>query len=337
MSACWAPRMARYLASRQNVLIVKVRDTGVVLQAVITEQGIGQSGRIYLSEGEGRAMDLAEFLKTVEGTMRARFAESAVISHPGDKGENREEILSEFLSKHLPKRYGVTKGQILTRTGTLSHSADIVIYDAINCPVLYHGRTAILPIEGVYGIIEVKSRLSKAELVDAMKKIESFKNLAPRDLSVVRTREYMTVDRPSRPFGAVFGFALDGNSLASLAKNYADDHGRIHDVNFFTNLVCVLGTGLIHYVKADLEAAQRTLLLDTDEFVDLVLLAEKRRRNGEEEPDVFMSIKSDIAGELSFGRFFVYLLIMLSRLKVGVPDLGLYLDSEANPMIVRES
>ena len=55
-------------------------------------------------------MDLAEFLKAVEGSIRAKFAESAVISHPGDKGENREEILSEFLSKHLPRRYRGDKG-----------------------------------------------------------------------------------------------------------------------------------------------------------------------------------------------------------------------------------
>ena len=33
--------------------------------------------------------------------------------------------------------------------------------------------------EGVYGIIEVKSTLSKSEFVDAAKKIEAFKKLAP--------------------------------------------------------------------------------------------------------------------------------------------------------------
>lgn len=282
-------------------------------------------------------MELAAFLRTVEASMRAKFDESAVVSHPGDKGENREEILSEFLRAHLPHRYGVTKGQILTGSGNLSHSADIIIFDAINCPVLFHSRTAVLPIEGVYGIIEVKSRLSKAELLDAMGKIEAFKRLAPRGLSVVRTREYVAVDRPSRPFGAIFGFELEGNSLNSLTQNFKEEHDRIHDVNFFTNLVCVLGGGLVHYQKDDLVAAQRTILLDTDEFVDLVMLFQKRRANGEDEPDVLTSIITDAAGDLAFGRFFVYLLLMLSRLKLGVPDLGRYLDPDSDPMIIRES
>jgi len=90
---------------------------------------------------------------------------------------------------------------VITRSGEQSHAADVIIYDADSGPVLYSGDTKILPVEAVYGIIEVKSRLSKAEFIDASKKVEAFKRLAPRDLSVIQTREYVTVHRPSRPFG----------------------------------------------------------------------------------------------------------------------------------------
>jgi hypothetical protein len=55
----------------------------------------------------------------------------------------------------------------------VSHSADIIIYDAIDCPVLYRGSTAVLPIEGVYEVIEVESQLSRAALLEDMK-IEAF-------------------------------------------------------------------------------------------------------------------------------------------------------------------
>jgi len=54
-------------------------------------------------------MDLNELFSSIETTMIARFRESGFIQHSGDKGENREEILREFLEKHLPKRYGVPK------------------------------------------------------------------------------------------------------------------------------------------------------------------------------------------------------------------------------------
>jgi hypothetical protein len=203
--------------------------------------------------------------------------------------------------------------------------------------VLYQGQTSIVPVECVYGIVEVKSKLSKSELIDAMGKIEPFKRLAPLDPSVVRTREYVTVERRSRPCGIAFRFALDRNSLGSLAENYTAEHARIHDVNYYTNLGVVLGEGLIHYEKADLDVGEKSLLLDTDELVDLILLIQKRVRNREPGPEIILRVNQDKAGELTFGRFFVYLLIMLSRMKVAVPDFGLYLDPKSSPMIVRES
>ena len=110
---------------------------------------------------------LPKLFASIEQTMLARFREAGFIKHAGDKGENREHILREFLAAHLPKKYGVAKGEIVTKDGRHSHSADIVIYDAINCPILYSEKTAIIPIEGVFGIIEVKSSLSKPEFVGA--------------------------------------------------------------------------------------------------------------------------------------------------------------------------
>jgi hypothetical protein len=282
-------------------------------------------------------MDMGEFFERVEDTMLARFRETGFVNHAGDRGDNREELLREFLQKHLPNRYGVVKGQVVTKDGVPGHSADVIIYDALSSPLLFDGRTAVVPIEGVYGIVEVKSRLSKQELLDCMRKIEAFKKLAPRDLSVIQTREYVTAHRPSRPFGVALAYELADNSLESLSLNFAEEHARIHDVNYFTNLVCVLGVGLLHYEKVDLTAGERVLLLDTDEFVQLVQTVQKRERNGEGNSEVLLRIAQDGAEDRSFGRFFVYLLIMLAHQKLGVPDLGRYLDPDLPIQIVRES
>jgi hypothetical protein len=165
-----------------------------------------------------------------------------VVRHSGDRGENREEFVREFLEEHLPARYGVRKAQILTREGEFSHSADIVNYDKLSSPVLYNKTTAVIPIKGVYGIVEVKSTLSKSEFVDAASKIASFKKLASRHLGLIQTREYVTLQRPPRPFGVVFGYRLGGNSLATLMANYEEQSARVHEVNYFTNLVCVLAS-----------------------------------------------------------------------------------------------
>jgi hypothetical protein len=111
------------------------------------------------------AVDMNEFFARVEATLLAQFNEAQVVQHAGDRGENLETILSDVLRKRLPHRYGVVKGQVITSAGEASHSADLIIYDAIDCPVLYTEQTAVVPVEGVYGIVELKSRLSKGELV----------------------------------------------------------------------------------------------------------------------------------------------------------------------------
>ena len=281
-------------------------------------------------------MDLNELFASIESTLLARFKESGFIQHSGDKGENREEILREFLENHLPKRYGVTKGEVITKDGNRSHAIDIIIYDAVNCPVLYSGKTSIVPIEGVYGIIEVKSSLSKAEFEDAAGKIEKFKRFAPRDLGVIATREYVTVHRASRPFGIVLGYQLANNSLESLKCNWKEQSEKVHDVNFFCNMVAVLGKGILRYENVNLSKGEKHLLLDTDEFVNLVLTAQKKHANSECADEIILRIINETANDKTFGRFFTYLLIMLTRMKLNVPDIGRYIDSDLPIAIVQE-
>jgi len=281
--------------------------------------------------------DINELFARVEDSFQAKFAESAFVQHPGDKGQNREEELRNFLREHLPKRYGVARGEVITKQGQHGHSADIIVYDADQCPLVFVGETTVLPIEGVYGIIEVKSRLSKGELVDASTKIRAFKELAPRDLSVIQTRQYITVHRPARPFGIVFAYGLGDNSLDSLQSNLEELNKGIHWVNYFVNMVAVLGAGILRYEKFDFAAGEKHLLLDTDEFVALVETQEKRQRNNEPLLETGVRLICEETGSRTFGRFFVYLLIMLARLKLGAPDLAGYVDPSLPPTLQRES
>jgi hypothetical protein len=282
------------------------------------------------------SMDLSDLLRQYEATVSSRSREAGIVRHAADRGGNREAILRSYLAQHLPKKYGVIKGEVITKAGGHSHSADVLIYDAINCPVLYVSDTQVLPIEGVYGVIEVKSRLSRAELVDATGKIEAFKRLASRDLSVIRTREYVTVHRSSRPFGIVFGFDVADNSLDSLLTNWHEVNTTIHDVNYMTNLVVVLGAGILLTEVVDWSQGQIGPLLDTDTHVRLMLTQKKHAEEGEP-LDVEIGEKSEAAGDLTFGRFLLYLLMMLEQLKLGIPDLGQYVDPDLPMIIHRES
>ena len=282
-------------------------------------------------------MDVGQLFQHFEETIASKARAAGIFLHRGDRGEAREEAIREFLGNYLPKKYGVTSGEVVTRGGTHSHAADVIIYDSLHCPVLYVGENRVLPIEGVYGIIEVKSSLSKQEFIDAARKIESFKRLAPRELSVIQTREYLTVHQPSRPFGAVLGLGLADNSLDSLRDTFLEINAATHDVNFFTNLIAVLGAGLLFMEKVDWSLGAIGPILDTDEFVQLVLTVSKRAARGEPEPDLLIRATKEDVGARTFGRFFVYLLMMLERLKLAVPDLGQYLDPSLPMTIHRES
>ncbi len=281
-------------------------------------------------------MNLEDLFQRVEITLSARLNEAGFVQHSGDKGENREQVLMDFLSEHLPSKYGVAKGEVITKSGERSHSADLIIFDRTSCPVLYSGRTKIIPIDGVYGIIEVKSVLSKAELDDCIVKIEAFKRLAPRELSVIQTRSYVTVERSSRPFGLVIGCSLASNSLESLVENWRAQNQRIHDVNYFTNAIAVLGNGVLYFEKVDLDAGERYPLLGTDELVQLVETAHKRERNKEPQQEILLFEKIDRLERRTFGRFFTFLLSILSRMKLNPPDIGQYIDPDMPHMIIRE-
>ncbi|HEY1921695.1 MAG TPA: DUF6602 domain-containing protein [Tepidisphaeraceae bacterium] len=80
-----------------------------------------------------------------------------------------EAIVRELLQQFLPKRYGVTKGYIITHSleyeGPIEEW-DIIIYDRLESPVLFvkespestvGGQRLAIPVEHVRGVVEVKA------------------------------------------------------------------------------------------------------------------------------------------------------------------------------------
>ena len=77
----------------------------------------------------------------------------------------------------------VHNAEIITATGESSRQCDIVIVDK-NTPKLRDIKShRIIPVECVYGVIEVKSRLTSPELIKACENIATVKRL-PRNAYV---------------------------------------------------------------------------------------------------------------------------------------------------------
>jgi hypothetical protein len=102
--------------------------------------------------------------------MRADFEASAQVKHSGSKGTIRETNLRNFLAGgRLPGKYGLGSGEVVGRVRDTSRQCDVIVYDKVNGVTLpYDESVQVFPIDCVYGVIEVKSALSKPEFLDSL-------------------------------------------------------------------------------------------------------------------------------------------------------------------------
>jgi hypothetical protein len=129
------------------------------------------------------AVILPEYLADVAREMQRKSAaiRRDFSSHRLSAGENREDIVSSFLLEHLPKKFGVSNGLIISHDGVFSRQADLVVVDEQNNAPLYgSARHKLWPAEAVYALIEVKTTLNPADLADAIAKGRRFKTLQRR-------------------------------------------------------------------------------------------------------------------------------------------------------------
>ncbi|WP_375773477.1 hypothetical protein NR798_22245 [Archangium gephyra] len=149
-----------------------------------------------------------------QAEMLADYEKSKDIKHPRDVGASREEILRKFLQKsgYLPRRYAVSENsaRVASTTGHLSKEIDILLYDPFDSVSLMRREDVyeVFPVESVYGVIQVKSRLNKREIKDGLANLASFKRLdrqphAPWGVRGINDR------KADRGFGLLFAYDSD--------------------------------------------------------------------------------------------------------------------------------
>jgi hypothetical protein len=154
------------------------------------------------------------------------------------KGGEAEQLVRAFLRGHLPKRFDVGSGFIIDPRDALSKQTDVIIYDALNCPVYRASETAaIIPSDNVAAVIEVKSRLDKERMQEAFENISAAKSLSklkPQDVPFLVT---------AQTFGCLFAFETD-LSLQKLMEHYCECIKKFH-LGRHIDLVLVLDKGVI--------------------------------------------------------------------------------------------
>jgi len=123
---------------------------------------------------------LAEYLGDMSREMRAKSAaiRRHFSSHRPSAGDNREDLVESFLLNHLPERFAISTGLVISSDDLFSNQADLLVVDSLNNRPLYAGsRNKLWPVEAVYALIEVKTSLTPTEIADAVQKSRRFKAL----------------------------------------------------------------------------------------------------------------------------------------------------------------
>lgn len=108
--------------------------------------------------------DFANFLEVSGKEIQAQLERAGFYRHPSGIGDRREEIVRNVLIDILPPRFSVDRGKIVDSTGKLSKEFDVVISEKADVvPPMIIGGRKIIPVETVYGVIEIKSNLTKRD------------------------------------------------------------------------------------------------------------------------------------------------------------------------------
>ncbi len=99
--------------------------------------------------------------------------------HPSGVGDDREDAVRDYLREVLPPRFSVDRGKIFDSQGNLSREFDVIISESFDVsPAMTLAGRRIVPIESVYGVIEIKSKLNKKHynyFIDAIAELDEMR------------------------------------------------------------------------------------------------------------------------------------------------------------------
>lgn len=164
---------------------------------------------------------------------------SGEINHAGEKGRNNEAVIRRFLSRHLPEKYTVSTGKVVSATGQLSQQVDVIIHDRWHTPGLkLADEWSIVPVESVRAVVSVKTTLDRGALRESMENISSVRRL-PRDAALWEASGIAPTNKLLRPRGLIFGFNSAWSADDGLRTAFVELLDEVNDL-LRPNAVCAL-------------------------------------------------------------------------------------------------
>jgi len=189
--------------------------------------------------------------------------EGGNLVHSGEFGMYREKLAREFISNFIPQRMGIDTGFLINSQGKISTQCDIVIYDKTATPLMRSDNLqTFFPIESVCAVGEVKSKVTLAELKEALIKLTKHKALRDSIFEPVYVYngkgdgEFRDIYKPElderdQIFTFVicdsFDFDISKKNLQHISECYSQNNPKRPD-NYKHNLILSVRDGLIAYL-----------------------------------------------------------------------------------------
>jgi hypothetical protein len=171
----------------------------------------------------------ADALEQAEEQLWLSFEKTKGFQHSGLKGTGREDAVAEFLEEHLPRRFGIARGEAFDSRQGRSGQLDLVIYDRMSIrPLPISEQSSLLPSEALLAVVEVKSTLTRDEVRKSLTSAGRIFGLKPykKEFAFARSGGVDASDQNPRCLYTIFAFDSDLSPEGLLEKEAA----RLRDV-----------------------------------------------------------------------------------------------------------
>ena len=192
--------------------------------------------------------DLKSHYALVAEELRVKAEQASVLSNATGIGTEREEVYRAFLERYLPKMCDVfLGGYLFDLNGRSSKQLDVIVTVG-NTPRfrMPEGDRHIAPLEGSIAVAEIKSRLDKGALQDALGKCESIPPMPDSEGVLPPYVQQLSKDYwRDTPYKIVFAYdGINARTLCSHIAAFYDLNPEIPTARK-PNLIHVLGKYMV--------------------------------------------------------------------------------------------
>lgn len=202
---------------------------------------------------------------------RRCYADTALVDHMGLRGRVREIVAGDLLTHVLPAPFEIGTGKIVDSNGVQSAETDVIVYSkSVLPPILYSPRDGVFPAEACFLALEVKSRLSAAELDDTIGKAKRLREISY--IPGVHSLDHEAIPHGLTPvISALFAFDSDLVGKSELDR-YAERDPDWQE-NPLVRAICVVGRGYFWFSLERAAWIVHPATDDAEEVVEFLALA----------------------------------------------------------------